>query len=397
MTCLPAPTQPKSSANVAPSPPSLHVYFAEPMSANTLASTDAVGLLEELIRFPSLSGEEADIADFVETHVRRAGVDVLRHDDNVAFAIGNGDDTLLLNTHLDVVPPSDDHPYDPFEPVVADGVLYGRGSVDAKASGATMTTALLSLAQEGWSPEGGQVIVGLTTYEESGGKKNGLQDLRPELPTLSAAVVGEPTTLRPCVAQKGLLILKIHAHGTAAHAGRPHLGENAIPRAVDAIRQLGEVSLHRDDSYLGAPTKTVTTIEGGSAHNMVPEHCVFTVDLRTTPAYTHDEIVEQVRESVDAEVEVYSDRLVPCSTPEDARIVRAARAARPEATPFGSPTSSDWVFLHDVPAVKMGPGQSERSHTSEERIDVEEVERAVTVYRDLVQAYFSEGRARKRE
>ena len=351
--------------------------------------SDAVDFLKDLIRFPSLTGEEAEIADFVEHHVRRAGVDVLRHEDNVAFAIGDGTDTLLLNSHLDVVPPSDDHPYGPFEPVEANGELYGRGSVDAKASGATMTTALLSLAAEGWTPEAGRVIVGLTTHEESGGKKNGLQDLRPVLPALSAAVVGEPTTLRPCVAQKGLLILKIHARGKAAHAARAHLGENAVHRATTALQQLEEVSLNREDPHLGAPTKAVTTIEAGGAHNVVPEHCVFTVDLRTTPAYTHDEIVAQVRAAVDAEVEIYSDRLVPCATPEDARIVRAAQAARPEAEPFGSPTSSDWVFLHDVPAVKMGPGRSARSHTAEERIDVAEVQEAVAVYRTLIQSYFT--------
>jgi len=351
-------------------------------------STAAVDFLKALIRFPSLTGEEAEIADYVEQHVRSAGVDVLRHEDNVAFGIGDGDDTLLLNSHLDVVPPADDHPYDPFEPVEADGVLYGRGSVDAKASGAAMTTALLSLASEGWSPDGGRVLVGLTTHEEGGGKKNGLQDLRPHLPPLSAAVVGEPTSLRPCIAQKGLLILKVHAHGTAAHAGRPHLGENAIPTAMTALQQLEAVSLDREDPYLGAPTKTVTTIEGGNAHNMVPEHCVFTVDLRTTPAYTHDEIVARVRDAVDAEVEVHSDRLVPCATPEDARIVRAAQAACSNANPFGSPTSSDWVFLHDVPTVKMGPGRSARSHTAEERIDVNEIHEAVETYRTLIRSYF---------
>ena len=359
------------------------------MASHSTKPTDAVDFLKELVRFPSLSGEEAEIADFVEAHVRRAGVDVLRHEDNVAFSVGSGDDTLLFNSHLDVVPPADGHPHDPFEPVETDGVLYGRGSVDAKASGAAMTTALLSLAESGWTPDDGRVIVGLTTHEESGGQKNGLQNLRPHLPLLSAAVVGEPTQLRPCVAQKGLLILKVHARGEAAHAGRPHLGENAIPAALEALQQLEHVTLDREDPYLGAPTKTVTTIEGGTANNVVPEHCVFTVDLRTTPAYTHDEIVEQVREAVDAEVEIHSDRLVPCTTPEDARIVRAAQKARPDADVFGSPTSSDWVFLHDVPAVKMGPGRSARSHTAEERIDAAEVREAVETYRDLIQLYFS--------
>ena len=349
---------------------------------------DAVGLLKDLIRFPSLSGEEKDIADFVEATVRRAGADTHRVDDNVVVAVGEGPDTLLLNTHLDVVPPSADHPYDPFDPVETDGVVYGRGSVDAKASGAAMTTALLTLAAQGWTPADGQLLVALTTNEESGGRENGLQTLRPHLPALDAAVVGEPTSLRPCVAQKGLLILTLRAHGTSAHAARSHLGDNAITKAAAAIRDLEALALDRKDPYLGAPSLTVTMIEGGSANNVVPEHCACTVDIRTTPAYTHDEIVSIVQDAVDVEVEVYSDRLVPCATPEDARIVEAARVAQPDAQPFGSPTCSDWVFLHDVPAVKLGPGPSERSHTAEERIEVDEVRRGVTVYRDLVRAYF---------
>ncbi len=356
--------------------------------------TDAVELLKALIRFPSLSGEEGEIADFVEDYVRRAGGDTQRFDDNVVFSIGDGGETLLLNTHLDVVPPSQDHPYDPFEPVEVDGELYGRGSVDAKASGAAMTTALLSLAADGWRPEGGRLMVALTTNEESGGTENGLQDVRPKLPSLDAAVVGEPTSLRPCVAQKGLLILSVHAHGKSAHAGRSHLGENAISKAAAALRQVEGLSLDREDPYLGSPNVTVTMIEGGSANNVVPEHAVFTVDVRTTPAYSHEEIVSIFREAVDAEVEVYSDRLVPCATSEDARIVKAAKTALPDVEPFGSPTCSDWVFLHDVPAVKLGPGPSERSHTAEERIEIADVRHAVDVYRELVHAYFAGRSAR---
>jgi len=351
--------------------------------------TPTVALLKEMIRFPSLSGEEGEIANFMQAHVRAAGLDTLRHEDNVAFAVGAGADTLLLNTHLDVVPPSDGHPYDPFEPVEVDGELYGRGSVDAKASGAAMTTALLSLASEGWRSEDGRVLVALTSHEESGGKQNGLQSLRPHLPALDAAVVGEPTSLRPCLAQRGLLILKLHVRGEAAHAGRSHLGTNAITGAAEALRQLEALDLDREDPYLGTPDVTVTQIEGGSAKNVVPEHCVCTVDVRTTPAYTHDEIVSIVEEAVDADVEVYSDRLVPCSTPESERIAAAAQRAT-DAAPFGSPTCSDWVFLHDVPAVKLGPGPSPRSHTADERIDVAEVERAVSVYRTLIRGYFDD-------
>ena len=351
--------------------------------------SDAVDLLGELIRFPSLSGDEGEIADYVEEYGRRGGLDVFRYEDNVAFAIGDGDETLLLNSHLDVVPPAADHPYDPFEPVTANGMLYGRGSVDAKASGASMMTALLSLAETGWRPPNGRVIVALTTNEESGDSANGLQDLRPHLPDLDAAVVGEPTSLRPCVAQKGLLILEVHTHGTAAHAGRPDRGTNAITKSMQAVQALEGLSLDRADPYLGIPSLSVTLVEGGSANNVIPDHCVLTVDVRTTPAYTHDEIVDRVRAHVDAEVSVYSDRLVPCSTPDDAKIAQAAHRARPSARPVGSPTSSDWVFLHDLPALKLGPGSSTRSHTAEERIEVPEVHRAVSVYRDLIRAYYS--------
>lgn len=355
----------------------------------TTSTTDVLTLLKNLIRFPSLSGEEAEIADFTEAHVQRAGLDVHRHNDNVVFGIGDGDDTLLLNSHLDVVPPSADHRYDPFDPVEENGMLYGRGSVDAKASGAAMTTALLSLANDGWTPSNGRVLVALTTNEESGSKENGLQNLRSHLPALDAAVVGEPTSLRPCVAQKGLLILKIHAHGVSAHAGRAHQGTNAIMKATTALEQLNALPLERTAPHLGTPSVTVTTIQSDGPTNVVPEHCVFTADVRTTPAYTHDEIVELVQGAVDAEVEVYSDRLVPCSTPDDSRIAAAAQTALPGTEPFGSPTASDWVFLHDVPAVKMGPGPSARSHTPVEHIAIAEVNNAVSAYRDLIRAYFA--------
>lgn len=348
----------------------------------------AVALLKALVRFPSLSGEEGPIADFVEAFVRKAGLPVERLQNNVYFCLGNGPDRLLLNSHLDVVPPSNDHPYDPFEPVEVDGLLYGRGVVDAKASGAAMTTALLDLAAEGWTPPQGQVLVALTACEEVGGPDNGLQNLRPRLPILSAALVGEPTALQPCVAQKGLLILHVHAHGRTAHAARAHLGENAILKAARDIQRLADFSFDRDDPFLGKPTLTVTAIEGGTARNVVPHLCSFFVDIRTTPAYTHDEIIDLLARSLESEVKVHSKRLIPLATPVSERIVQACRTVLPDAPPFGSPTASDWLFLHDVPTVKIGPGLSERSHTADERIEITEVERAVTVYKGVIKAYF---------
>lgn len=353
------------------------------------APSTAVDFLKDLVRFPSLSGEEAAIADFVEATARAAGVPVGRHDDNVFFWLGDGPDTLLFNSHLDVVPPAEGHPYDPFEPTEVDGLLYGRGTVDAKASGAAMTTALLELAAEGWTPPGGRLLVALTTCEETGGPYNGLEDTRPHLPAIHAAVVGEPTDLQPCVAQKGLLILRVHAHGTAAHAARAHLGDNAIVKAARAIEALEALTFDRADPHLGAPTLAVTTIEGGRARNMVPDRCTFYVDLRSTPAYTHAELTALVREQVpNCTVMVHSERIVPVVTSETSRVVQAALRATPGSQPFGSPTASDWIFLQDVPTVKLGPGLSQRSHTADEHIAVQEVEQAVAVYKRLARAYF---------
>ena len=345
-----------------------------------------------LVRFPSLSHDEREIADFVEAHARAAGLDVGRDDDNVWAALGTGDDVLLLASHLDVVPPSASHPYPPFEPTVVGGQVYGRGAVDAKASGAAMLQALIDLEREGFDPPG-RVVVALTACEETGGPYNGMQALRPHLPPISAALVGEPTGLRPCLAQKGLLILTATAHGRTAHAARAHLGDNALTRAARDLVRVDALTFDRADPLLGLPTATATMISGGTAKNVVPDTCTVTLDVRSTPAYTHAELTALVADALESEVVVYSDRLVPCATPADARVAvactRALGALGLDATPFGSPTASDWVFLADVPAVKIGPGRSELSHTPDEHVDAAEVVRAVDVYRAIITHYFA--------
>ncbi len=346
-----------------------------------------VDLLSEMVRFRSLSHEEKEIADFTEAYVSSHGVPVGRHNNNVYFWTGEGDDTLLLNTHLDVVPESSAHPFDPYDPVIVDGKLYGRGSVDAKASGAAMTVALLRLASEGWTPESGRLIVALTTCEELGRGYNGLEDLRPHLPVIKSALIGEPTDLRPCTSQKGLLMLKVHAEGKSAHAARSGLGKNAIEGAARDISRLSQLRLDKVDPLLGETRITVTTIDGGTATNVVPDRCTFSLDIRSTPAYTHGELVDLISKELESRVEVYSDRLVPVSTPADERIVRACVDASGER-PFGSPTMSDWIFVKDVPTVKIGPGSSELSHSADEHIPILEVERAVQVYKKIITNYY---------
>lgn len=356
----------------------------------------ASDLLRQMVRFPSLSRQEGEIAAFVEALGRTHGLRVWRLDDNVVWELGEGaegggpGDVLLFNSHLDVVPPSAEMPHGAFDGHEADGVLWGRGTVDAKASGAAMLAAMLALKREGWTPEGGgTLLVALTACEEMGGGYNGLEALRPHLPPLAGALVGEPTEMHPCLAQKGLLILHVDAKGRTAHAARPHLGDNAIWRLARDLDRLRALRFDRDDPFFGLPTLTPTVLEAGSARNVVPDTARVTLDIRSTPAYTHDELIEIVRAAVEGAVVVHSARYVPVATPETARVVQAVRAAHPGGVPFGSPTASDWTFLADVPTVKIGPGPSERSHTPDERIELHKVDEAAAVYAATARAFFA--------
>ena len=352
-------------------------------------TAESLSLFKSLVRIPSLSHEEKEIADYVESYINAAGLSAQRHDDNVYVSLGTGSPHLLLNSHLDVVPPSSEHPYPPFEATEVDGLIYGRGTVDAKASGTAMLRALIELEKAGWHPAKGSVTVALTTCEEVGGHYNGLQQLRPHLPAIDAALVGEPTEMQPCVGQKGLLILRAHAKGQTAHAARAHLGKNAIYVAARDALKIETFKFQKADPHLGKPTITATIVEGGTAKNVVPDTCTMTLDIRSTPAYTHEELIELIDGQLESEIEVYSKRLIPTSTAPDALIVKACLAALPGSAVFGSPTTSDWVFLNDIPTVKIGPGPSQRSHTPHEHIAIEAFLQGVQGYKAIIKAYFN--------
>lgn len=346
-------------------------------------------MLKELVRFPSLSRQEAEICTFVQEYAEAAGLPTRRLGNSVCFWLGEGPHHLLLNSHLDVVPPSSGHPFDPFDPVEQDGLLFGRGTADAKASGAAMTTALIELAEEGWQPPAGQVMVALTECEETEFEHNGLCALRKVLPKPHAALVGEPTNLVPMVAQKGLLILRVDAKGQSAHAARAELGDNAILKALRDAQRLEELTFTREDAWVGHLSVNITTIKGGTARNVIPDLCTFYVDIRSTPAYTHAEITRLVQSQLGSEVQVHSDRIVPVHTPVEADIVKACLRALPGAQPAGSPTASDWIYLSDVPTVKIGPGASEKSHTPDESVDIVELEQSVSAYKGIVKEYYA--------
>lgn len=352
-----------------------------------LLTTNATDILKKLVGFDSLSGREKPLVDWLEQAVRDTGaLEIERHGDNLIFHLGSGKPWLLLNSHSDVVPPSPSHHGDPFVPVEKDGRIYGRGTTDAKGCGTGMLKALLELALEGYKPNG-RASFALTVCEETCGEGNGMNYLRGIIDTPDAAIIGEPTTLAPCIAQKGLFILKITTSGISGHAARVQ-GKNALYEMAGVLEKLKTISFETENSFIGKTKVTPTVISGGTVKNAYPEYCELMVDIRTIPEVTTKEILNKLNAELKAEIEVFSNRLVSTQTDASGKIARAARKASGKDF-FGSPTASDWVFLKDVPAVKIGPGHSEVSHTRDEYIEIEQLERGVEVYKEIIKGYFA--------
>jgi acetylornithine deacetylase len=270
-----------------------------------------------------------------------------------------------------------------------DGKLYGLGSNDAKGCVAAMLLAARALLENPHTLEGrGEVVFAFTAEEETGGA--GLGTVLPALGALDAAIVGEPTGLKPCTAQRGLLLLRCVAQGKSAHVAHAHTAgaENAIHVAARDISVLAELRFPAHP-LLGEARAQVTQIQGGLARNQVPDRCEFFVDLRTTPGMDHAAVAQQLAGALRSEVMVHSARYLPKFTPEHEPIVRAAVAAG-GASPVGSSTASDWAFLGKVPTVKVGPGDTLRSHRPDEYLALVELEAGVAFYQKLIHGYFSE-------
>jgi len=358
-----------------------------------LASTSPpeIALLSELVAIASVSGAEEAIALRVEEWARGAGIDVVRDDASVTLSVSGRTqgETLALVSHLDTVPAGEGWTRPPFEPTIEGDRLYGRGSGDAKASVAAMLLAARDVAETG-GPARGRLLVVLGYEEET--KHTTLGAAVERLGRIDAAIVGEPTNLQPANAQRGLMMVDLVARGVQRHAG--YAADN--PDFTNAIVELGRnlarlPALFRERVHpsLGIATATPTMLDAGVSRNVTPPVARAVLDVRSTPNWTHAELAEELRRALDVEVVVTSDRLVPCETPADSRILALALAARPGTRPFGSPTCSDWVFLRDRDAIKCGPGTSRRSHTPDEYVDLPEVSEARRFYRHLAQAYLS--------
>lgn len=349
---------------------------------------DEIALLRDLVAVPSISGTESDVARLVADRARGAGLDVVHDDTSVRVAVGDeaAGPTLVFASHLDVVPPGDGWTRDPFDPAIVDGVLFGRGASDAKASVSAMVCAIADVARSRTPPRGR--LLGIFSYGEET-RFATMPDAVARAGRLDAAIVGEPTSLDVAIAQRGLMMVDLVARGVQRHAGNADADDNAIVAlAADLLRLRGIVD-ERDHAGLGRTIVTPTMLEAGVSRNVTPPVAKAVLDVRSTPAWSHDELEAALRARLQSEVIVTSKRLVPCETPAGSRLLAAALAARPDAVRYGSPTCSDWCYLRHLDAVKMGPGTSARSHTPDESVIVAEVSAARSWYADIASRYLA--------
>jgi acetylornithine deacetylase len=341
---------------------------------------DAVELLKELISIPSFSKEEENTANQIEAFLRRKGVETHRKGNNVwafnqHFKVGKP--TLLLNSHHDTVKPNGGYTRDPFAADVVDGKLYGLGSNDAGGCLVSLISAFLYYYRA--EDLSYNICLAATAEEEISGL-NGLESILDDLGELDFAIVGEPTLMNLAIAERGLMVLDCTVHGKAGHAAREE-GDNAIYKALKDIEWFQNYRFSKVSELFGPLKMSVTIINAGSQHNVVPAVCTFTVDVRVTDAYTNQEVLKIIRANVDCEVKPRSTRLKPSSIDRSHPIVESGLALG--RTTYGSPTTSDQALL-SIPSVKVGPGDSARSHMADEYVFVEEIYEGIKGYIDML-------------
>ncbi len=343
---------------------------------------NAVALLRQMIQTPSFSKEEAGTAGLLAEFLQERGVEVHRKKNNVwAFNrhYNPAKPTILLNSHHDTVKPNGAYTRDPFAATVEGDRLYGLGSNDAGASGVSLLAAFLHFYDQ--KDLKYNLCVAITAEEENSGH-DGLECVIPELGPLEFAIVGEPTLMQLAIAERGLMVIDCTAHGKAGHAAREE-GDNAIYKAMQDIEWFRTYRFPKVSDLFGAVKMSVTIISAGTQHNVVPAECRFTVDIRVTDRYTNEEVLEIIKEHVSCEVKARSTRLRPSSIRPDHPIVQAGLALG--RTTYGSPTTSDQALL-DIPSLKLGVGDSARSHSADEFVHLSEIREGIELYIKMLSA-----------
>ncbi|MBR2360170.1 MAG: M20 family metallo-hydrolase [Bacteroidaceae bacterium] len=341
--------------------------------------SEAIGLLKLLIATPSVSREEEAAADALQNFIEGAGIMTYRSGNNV-WCLSPGFDpkrpTLLLNSHIDTVKPVAGWKHHPHVPVIENGRLYGLGSNDA---GASVVTLLQVFRQLCLRPQTYNLIF-LASCEEEVSGKGGIESILPILPPITTAIVGEPTGMQPAIAEKGLMVLDVTAYGRAGHAARNE-GDNAIYKVLEDITWFRDHQFEKVSPLLGPVKMSVTQVNAGTQHNVVPDHCTFVVDIRSNELYSNEDLYKEICQHIQCEAKARSFRLNSSHISTDHPLVK--RAMEMGLKPFGSPTLSDQALM-PFPSLKMGPGESCRSHTADEYILIDEIEDAIKVYMELL-------------
>ena len=341
-----------------------------------ISSSKAVQLLSRLIETPRISREESQASQLLYNYMTEVcHLDVKRHGCNlwtIAPDFDANKPTLLLNAHIDTVKPVSGWQKDPWKATLEDGYLYGLGSNDDGASLVTLLHAFIELS----SKHQPYNLVYLASAEEEVSGKNGIESVIPLLPHIDVAIVGEPTGMHPAIAEKGLMVLDVTAHGKAGHAARNE-GDNAIYHAMDDMQWFRTYQWPLSSPLLGPVKMSVTIVNSGTQHNVIPDTCTFTVDVRSNECYTNQELYNAICSQVKSEVKARSFRLGSSRiAPDHPLVTKAVQMGR---VPFGSPTLSDQALM-PWPSMKMGPGDSSRSHTADEFIRISEIEEAIQLY-----------------
>lgn len=345
----------------------------------------SIDLLKKLISIPSFSKEEDRTAAAIESYLQQQGVVIHRKMNNI-WAFNKFYDasrpTILLNSHHDTVKPNPGYTKDPFSADEEDGKLYGLGSNDAGGCLVSLIAAFLHFYNKANLKYN---LCLATTAEEEISGKNGIELIIPELGSLDFAVVGEPTQMDLAIAEKGLMVLDCVSHGKAGHAAREE-GENAIYNALKDIEWFRTFRFPKTSEVFGPVKMSVTIINAGSQHNVVPAKCEFTVDVRVTDVYSNEEVLEIIKDHVTSDITPRSTRLKSSSIAKDHPIVQAGLAFGKKT--YGSPTTSDQSLL-SIPSLKVGPGDSARSHMADEFIYTDEIRTGTELYIKILEKVLS--------
>lgn len=337
-----------------------------------------IELLKDLIRIPSVSRDEKAAADLLEAWMKDNGLEPQRKGNNlwVCDSEPDGRPTILLNAHIDTVKPASGYTRDPFTPEIVDGKLYGLGSNDDGGSLVALLAVYMKMAGKG---QPFRLIYSATAEEEVSGRE-GLDLILPEIGDIALGIMGEPTQMQMAVAERGLMVLDCTAEGKSGHAARNE-GVNAIYKALEDIDWFRNHQFEKVSEYLGPVKMTVTQINAGTQHNVVPDKCTFVVDVRPNGMYTNLELLQMIKDSVSCQVKERSTRIN--SSNIDVNHPAICRGISLGLRTFGSPTTSNQALV-SFPTVKIGPGDSARSHSADEYIEVEEIRQAVDIYTELL-------------